>query len=182
MNLANALTILRILLIPAFAFAYYRVTPIIALALFLLAGLTDYLDGYLARKLKMITDVGKLLDPLADKLMLLTALYCLADTNFIPWWVFIALAAKEGLMVIGSLFLLEKKVVVYSNIFGKVSTVLFIVAIVFVFPWHTIVTLTRAGNIILYIATASSFLAMGIYAYNALTKRYESKNEGEEDR
>lgn len=182
MNLPNALTILRILLIPAFAFAYYRVTPILALVFFLLAGLTDYLDGYLARKLKTITDVGKLLDPLADKLMLLTALYCLADTNYIPWWVFIALTAKEGLMVIGSLFMLEKNVVVYSNIFGKASTVLFIAAIVFVFPWHTVQQLTQAGHILLYVAMAGSFFAMGTYAYNALTKRYESKNEGEKHR
>ena len=179
MNPANAVTMLRILMIPVFAWAYYHGRTTVAFILFLLASATDYLDGYLARKFNAVTSVGKLLDPLADKLMLLTALYFFADAGHIPWWVFIALAVKEGGMVAGSLLMLEKKVVVHSNAFGKASTVLFIVAIVSMFAGHYYAPMLQAGRILIYAALASSIVAMLIYGRNALSMRYAG-DEGDE--
>ena len=107
LNLPNALTFLRILMIPAVYITYYQLPERrwIALVIYLLASFTDFLDGYLARKWNQITSFGKLFDPLADKLIVLTVLYCLADTDYAPWWVFFLMLGKEILMVLGSLLL-----------------------------------------------------------------------------
>ena len=75
-TIPNVLTILRIILIPVFVVLFFKGQKMAALAVFCAASLTDMLDGYLARKLNQITDFGKLFDPLADKLMVLTAMVC----------------------------------------------------------------------------------------------------------
>ena len=79
------LTIIRLALIPVFIIVYYNGHPHRALAVFCLASFTDMLDGILARKLNQITDFGKLFDPLADKLMVLTALFCQGAAGIFPW-------------------------------------------------------------------------------------------------
>ena len=172
LNLPNALTFLRILMIPAVYITYYQLPERrwIALVIYLLASFTDFLDGYLARKWNQITSFGKLFDPLADKLIVLTVLYCLADTDYAPWWVFFLMLGKEILMVLGSLLMLGKKVVVKSNIYGKTATCLFIAAIALVFPWHNVAALFTVGHVLLYIALAASLVSMGIYAYQAVSR------------
>lgn len=170
LNLPNALTFLRILMIPAVAVVYYRRPDQrwIALVIYLLACFTDFWDGYLARKWNQITSFGKLFDPLADKLIVLTVLYCLADTGYAPWLIFWLMLGKEALMVLGSLFMLGKKVVVKSNMLGKTATCLFIAAIALVFPWHTVPALFQIGNVLIYIALGVSLASMGIYAWEAV--------------
>lgn len=168
MNLPNALTVLRMLLIPAFAWAYFHLTPLIALIIYLAASFTDFLDGYLARRLNQITDFGKLMDPLADKLMLITMLICLAVTRHVMWWVVAVMVVKELFMMIGSVYMLKHEVVVSSNIWGKAATFVFIFALALVFPWHTLTVMTAIGHALLYIAVALSVLSMFIYARNAL--------------
>ena len=173
LNLPNALTFLRILMIPAVYITYYQLPERrwIALVIYLLASFTDFLDGYLARKWNQITSFGKLFDPLADKLIVLTVLYCLADTDYAHWWVFFLMLGKEILMVLGSLLMLGKKVVVKSNIYGKTATCLFIAAIALAFPWHNVAALFTVGHVLLYIALAASLVSMGIYAYQAVKIR-----------
>lgn len=173
MNLPNALTMIRMLLIPVFAWAYFNDPPgvKVAIVVFLLASATDWLDGFLARRWNQVTSFGKLFDPLADKLMLLTALYCLAYTGNVPWWTLILMAAKEGFMVAGSLFMLNKKVVVSSNMFGKVATVLFIAAVVLLFPWHGNPALHIAGTVMLYAALTASIVAFFAYSAQMLRGR-----------
>lgn len=105
------------------------------------------------------------------KLIVLTVLYCLADTDYAPWWVFFLMLGKEILMVLGSLLMLGKKVVVKSNIYGKTATCLFIAAIALVFPWHNVAALFTVGHVLLYIALAASLVSMGIYAYQAVKIR-----------
>ncbi len=168
MNLPNALTMFRMLLVPAFAWAYYRMTPAVALVLYLAASFTDFLDGYLARKLNQITNFGKLFDPLADKLMQVMMLYCLYSTGHVPGWVLAVMIVKEALMLAGSAYMLKKKVVVYSNIWGKAATCAFIAALVLIYPWHEIDALRTAGNVILYAALALSVLSMALYGLGAL--------------
>ena len=123
MNLPNLLTILRMCMIPIFVALYYSGMQPLALVVYLLAGATDILDGYLARKWNQITSFGKLMDPLADKLMTLTMIYCLADTGYLPVWVLIVLLLKELMMVLGSLALLKglkgQKIVVMANWAGN---------------------------------------------------------------
>lgn len=171
LNLPNALTALRIVLIPAFAWSYYCFSPVLSVIIFLVASFTDFLDGYLARKWNQITAFGKLFDPLADKLMTIAALYCLADTGYIAWWVVIAIVLKELIMVLGSLFMLGQKVVVHANYLGKAATVLFIAAVALVFPWHPVNALSTVGTVLLYLAVALSVAAMLVYGYQFLIKK-----------
>lgn len=177
MNLPNALTLLRILLIPVFAWAYFERAPVLALWLYLAACITDFLDGYLARKLNQITNFGKLFDPLADKLMLVTLLFCLAHTGHVAWWVLGVIALKEVYMLLGSLYMLRHKVVVSSNIYGKVATFVFIVALALVFPWHAHNILSSVGTWLLYVAVALSLLSMAMYTIGAV----KTLREGAQD-
>ena len=108
MNIPNILTAIRFFLIPVFCIVYFSSINnqfMISIIIFLISGITDVLDGYIARKYDMVTKWGTLLDPLADKLMLLTVLFCLSRTHVIPIWIFILILAKEGLMILGGLLL-----------------------------------------------------------------------------
>jgi CDP-diacylglycerol--glycerol-3-phosphate 3-phosphatidyltransferase len=178
MNLPNLLTALRIALIPVLIGTYGRVPPAVSLTIFLVASLTDCLDGYLARKWNQITAFGKLFDPVADKLLLLSVLFCFAKSRLVPWWVLILMAAKELLMMSGSLYMLRRNVVVSSNYLGKAATVSFILALTFVFPWPKEPWLTATGNVLLYVAVALSVAALFVYAYGAFLKPKQQKQEG----
>ncbi|MGE5631685.1 MAG: CDP-alcohol phosphatidyltransferase family protein [Caulobacteraceae bacterium] len=133
MNIPNVLTIIRFLLIPAFV--YYFFSPMkngvkISIIIFVAAGLTDILDGFIARRFNLITRLGIVLDPLADKLMLLTVLISITLKNQIPVWVIVIVAAKETLMILGALTLFnDHDIVVPANRFGKLSTIVFYVAV-----------------------------------------------------
>ena len=167
-TIPNVLTMIRLLLVPVFVVVYFRTTvepKYIALAIFAAASLTDMLDGYLARKLNQVTDFGKLFDPLADKLMVLSAMICQAVTGVFPWVAVIVVACKELFMVLGGLFLLSKDVVVYSNIFGKAAQVCFILSLILSF-FHVPLSQwgTRLDLILLWITVGLAILAMIVYA------------------
>ena len=107
---------------------------------YLTASATDALDGYIARKYDLITPLGKLLDPLADKMMLVTVLACMYFAKILPLWILIVIAVKECVQVLGGFLLFQRKdTVVQSNLFGKLTTVFFSVSIVLLF-WHDYVT------------------------------------------
>ncbi|MBQ6824927.1 MAG: CDP-diacylglycerol--glycerol-3-phosphate 3-phosphatidyltransferase [Clostridia bacterium] len=149
MNIPNFLTILRLFMVPAFILAYLHGGNgrFLAAGLFVLAGLTDVLDGYLARKLNQITDFGKLADPAADKLMQLSALLCLCIARRLPLWILLVYAVKEVLQVLGGLRLLNiRKYVVYSKWSGKIASVLLFVVI-------TVIIMTTEQQIPLSAAT-----------------------------
>ena len=120
-NVPNTLTMLRILLVPVFAYLYLNGHRMPALAVYCTAALTDLADGYIARKYRMITDFGKLMDPLADKLMTITMGVCMVIRGDVPAAIVIILAAKECLMVAGGLLLLKKGSVAYSRWIGKLA-------------------------------------------------------------
>ena len=133
MNIPNALTIIRLLLIPGFV--YYYFSPMeygnkIAIVIFVVAGLTDIIDGFVARKCNLVTRLGIVLDPLADKLMLLTVLISITIKNQIPFWIIIVVAIKETLLILGAITLFnDHDIVVPANKVGKLSTVAFYIAI-----------------------------------------------------
>lgn len=167
-TIPNVLTMIRLLLVPVFVVVYFRTTAepkYAALAIFAAASLTDMLDGCLARKLNQITDFGKLFDPLADKLMVLSAMVCQAVTGVFPWAAVIVVACKELVMVLGGLFMLSRDVVVYSNIVGKAAQVCFILSLILSFfhvplaEWGT-----RLDLILLWITVGLAVLAMAVYA------------------
>ncbi|KAB3529876.1 CDP-diacylglycerol--glycerol-3-phosphate 3-phosphatidyltransferase [Alkaliphilus serpentinus] len=134
MNIPNLLTILRFALIPVFILVFFSSSPnstLYALIIFLVAGITDVLDGYIARKYNLVTKWGQAMDPLADKLMQMTVLISFTIKKFIPTWITFVVGIKETLMVAGGLFLYHRmgKVVIPANRYGKQATVLFYFAI-----------------------------------------------------
>ena len=129
-HVPNILTIIRFLLIPIiviFAFEDNYIATIIVLTI---SGLTDILDGYIARKYNFISNFGKLMDPLADKMTQVALLGTLTIQKIIPIWIIVIVIIKEFLMVSGASFLYGKELVVSSKWYGKLTTVLFYVAIV----------------------------------------------------
>ena len=175
-TIPNVLTIIRMLLIPVFVVLFFKGQKMAALAVFCAASLTDMLDGYLARKLNQITDFGKLFDPLADKLMVLTAMVCQGIAGVFPWIAIIIVAAKELMMVLGGVFMLKKDVVVYSNYVGKTAQVFFIAALILSFFHEKFLegNVTLWGMtpdiILLWITVALAIVAMVTYAVGAVKK------------
>ena len=129
-HIPNILTILRFLLIPVILFFVFSGNYLLGFIFFTLSGITDILDGFIARKFELISNFGKLMDPLADKLTQIFVLTSLVVVSIIPVWILIIVILKELIMVIGASFLYGKDVVVYSKWYGKLSTVLFYLAIV----------------------------------------------------
>lgn len=139
-NIPNILSVLRLLMIGVFVWFFSAGQYMAALITYVTAVLTDILDGYLARRNNWITDAGKVLDPLADKLMLITALTCFWIKGWVPFLLLAVVALKELAMIAGGIFLWKKKVVVYSDKFGKLATTFFNTAVVATFlkefwPW-----------------------------------------------
>ncbi|MBS7263472.1 MAG: CDP-diacylglycerol--glycerol-3-phosphate 3-phosphatidyltransferase [Eubacteriales bacterium] len=167
-HIPNILTGLRLALIPVFVLLFFQVSPIWALGVFVLACWTDLLDGWLARKWNVISNFGKLFDPLADKFMQLTALVCLVIRGWLPLWCLCFLLAKESLMVVGGWFFLKKyRFVVSSNLLGKVASVVIDVAVGALFltpilsPWDLI---------LLYVGMVLTVLAMVNYSITNFRK------------
>ena len=185
-TIPNVLTIIRIILIPVFVVLFFKGEKIAALCVFCAASLTDMLDGYLARKLNQITDFGKLFDPLADKLMVLTAMVCQTFWGPLPLVAVIIVALKELVMVLGGVFMLSKDVVVYSNYFGKAAQVGFIASLILSFfhdrflEGNVVLWGMTPDIILLWITVALAVVAMGVYAAGALktiNKKEEKKDE-----
>ena len=131
-NIPNILTIIRFILIPFIFTSVVNNDYLVALIFFTVSAITDVLDGYIARKYNYITDLGKLIDPLADKLTQVSLLLSLAILKILPWRIFAIVFIKECVMVISASLLYNRKdVVVYSKWYGKLATVLFYLAIVF---------------------------------------------------
>lgn len=126
----NILTIIRFLLIPVIIFFIFSGNYILAFVFFTISGLTDIADGFIARKFNLVSNFGKLMDPLADKLTQISTLASLVFTNIIPMWILVIVLLKELIMICGASFLYGKDVVVYSKWYGKLATVLFYIAIV----------------------------------------------------
>lgn len=139
-NPANVLTVLRIVLVPVFVVALLWdhgqsvALRLVALALFLVAAATDRFDGWIARRNNLVTDLGKLLDPIADKLLMGAALVCLSILGDLPWWVTIVILVRELGITVMRFFLLRYLVLPASK-GGKLKTVLQTAAIgVFLLP------------------------------------------------
>ncbi len=132
MNLPNKLTLLRVILVPVFVI--FMMVPgswgrWAALAVFIFASLTDTADGYIARKYNMITDFGKFMDPLADKLLVSAAMICLITTGQLPAWIVITIISREFIISGFRLIAAEKGIVIAASWWGKIKTVVQMVMI-----------------------------------------------------
>ena len=130
-NIPNILTVIRFILIPFIFITVISHHYLIGLIIFTISAITDILDGYIARKYNYITDIGKLIDPLADKLTQISLLLALTILNILPWWILAVVFIKECSMIITASVLYSRKdVVVYSKWYGKLATILFYLAII----------------------------------------------------
>ncbi len=158
MNIPNTLTIARFVLIPLFLTVYYYDHSIVALIVVLLAGLTDVLDGYLARRNGQVTVTGMMLDPLADKLMMLAVVIALLVKGHLPWEAFGVMAFREvGMIVTSAYFYFRGYKTVPANKLGKATAVVYYLAILLLFLEQS------GGTAVLWSAIALSYLASGVY-------------------
>lgn len=129
-HIPNILTVIRFLLIPIIVTMLSQGKYVDAIIVFSVSGLTDILDGAIARKFDLITNFGKLIDPLADKFTQISMLIMLTVKEIIPLWIVIVVFIKEFCMICGASFLYGKELVVSSKWYGKAATTLFYIAIV----------------------------------------------------
>ena len=180
-TIPNVLTMIRLILVPVFVVLFLKGHKMASLGVFVAASLTDMLDGYLARKLNQITDFGKLFDPLADKLMVLSAMVCQGIVGVFPWSAIIIVACKELFMVIGGLLMLKNDVVVYSNYVGKAAQVCFILSLVLAFFHDELAAWgVQLDIILLWITVALALCAMVIYIIGSVRTIRKRKAEGGE--
>lgn len=134
MNTPNKLTLLRIIMIPFFVvFMLVDFGPWskwAALAIFVVASLTDTLDGYLARRNHLVTNFGKFMDPLADKLLVCSAMICMIELGRLPSWVVIVIIGREFVISGFRLIASDNGVVIAANYWGKIKTVCQMVMII----------------------------------------------------
>ena len=132
MNTPNKLTLIRILMVPVFIWCLYANFNIAAIIVFVIASFTDYLDGYLARKNGLVTTFGKLMDPLADKILTISALVCFLelDVRFLTGWMVVVIIARELIVTGIRLIALDENKVIAASWWGKSKTVSQMVAII----------------------------------------------------
>ena len=166
MNLPNKLTTFRVILIPFFVF--FLLTDLvgvwgkwIALAIFIVASLTDFLDGYLARKYNLVTNFGKFMDPLADKLLVCSAMICLIEKGAIPSWIVTIIIAREFIISGFRLIASDNGVVIAASYWGKFKTVFQMVMICLMIA--DISQIAIVTTVVMYIALALTIISLVDY-------------------
>ena len=136
MNLANRLTLLRVAMIPVFLVVLYIGFPhsnIVALVIFILAALTDFADGQIARRRNIVTDFGKFLDPIADKVLTFAAMLWFVESGVLPGWVVLIVIMREFAVTALRLVASSNGTVIAAAYLGKIKTVCTIVVLCFMF-------------------------------------------------
>lgn len=160
-NVPNALTVFRIMLVPIYFYVFFSDDPYsieLAFCILILAGITDIVDGYIARRYKLITDFGKMMDPFADKLMMIAVITSFLITERISLGAALIFLIRDiGMIVSSAFFHFRGKKTVPANTLGKVTTVLFYIAftlVMFQYPY---------GQQVLWMVILLSFITSGIY-------------------
>ena len=169
MNLPNKLTTLRVIMIPFFVFFLLwqngenRTFRMIALALFIIASLTDLLDGKIARKYNLVTNFGKFMDPPADKLLVCSALICLIELNALPAWMVIVIISREFIISGFRLIASDNGVVIAASYWGKFKTTFQMVSVVLLIL--DIPALAFVTTICVWIALLLTIVSLVDYIY-----------------
>ena len=177
LNLPNALTLTRILLVPVLVVALLVETPggsTIAAIVFAIAALTDGLDGYIARSRGSITNFGKLMDPLADKLLIIAPLISLVSLDRIPAWVAMVIIARELAVTMLRIVAVERGVVIPASWLGKAKTILQVAAIFAVIAFDG----SAAANALLYGAVAVTLVSGADYVFGVRRHMERARREG----
>ena len=183
LNVPNVLTLIRLLLVPVYVVLFAKGRKYAALTTFLVASFTDFLDGQIARKYNLITDFGKLMDPLADKIMVLTAMFSMVFGNkhipgVIPLLPVLILFVKEAYMIYGSHRLLKRGLVVQSQMSGKIAHCAFIQGLVLSYFHDRLVALmpnwpVSLDVIFIWLAVVIALYAMFFYTRDSMKKLRE---------
>lgn len=182
MNLPNKLTLFRVVLIPFFVF--FLLAPYfegygnyIALAIFVVASLTDLADGKIARKYNLVTNFGKFMDPLADKLLVCSAMICLVDLKLIPSWVVLIIIAREFIISGFRLVASDNGVVIAASYWGKFKTTFqMIMVIVIIFNINLkLEALEIAGIVLIYVSLLLTVVSLVDYIVKNLGVLKEQK-------
>ncbi|MCR4601195.1 MAG: CDP-diacylglycerol--glycerol-3-phosphate 3-phosphatidyltransferase [Clostridia bacterium] len=167
MNLPNKLTTLRMLLVPVFIVLFLMGMNIPATVVFVGASMTDYFDGYLARKNNLVTNYGKIMDPLADKLLVTSALVCLVQTGDVPAWMVIVILAREfaimGLRTVAA----SEGIVIAAAWSGKIKTAsqMFAIFLLLLNNWPFSLIGIPMAKIMLWIAVIMTIYSGCEYIY-----------------
>ena len=165
MNFPNKLTLFRVVLIPFFVF--FLLAPYfeeygnyIAVAIFIVASITDFLDGKIARKYNLVTNFGKFMDPLADKLLVCSALICLIQLELIPAWVVIIIIAREFIISGFRLVASDNGVVIAASYWGKFKTAFQMLTVIVLILNIPNKVFTILGTVLIYVSLALTVISL----------------------
>ena len=165
MNLPNKLTMFRVILIPFFVF--FLLAPYfegygnyVAVAIFIVASLTDLLDGKIARKYNLVTNFGKFMDPLADKLLVCSAMICLIELGLLPAWIFILIIAREFIISGFRLIASDNGVVIAASYWGKFKTTFQMLMVIVLLLNFDIPAFKILGTVLIWIATILTVVSL----------------------
>ncbi|MCK5069365.1 MAG: CDP-alcohol phosphatidyltransferase family protein [Desulfocapsa sp.] len=177
-NVPNFLTLLRFLMIGVMVWFFLNSHPIYAMYVYMGAVFTDLLDGVIARKFNMVTNLGKLIDPLADKFLQFAAVFCFFWIGYLPIIPFILIVLNEILMVYGASFMfLKKHTVMSANLFGKIAAGLFYAAILTTFLHEYTAPFDLYA---MYLSIAIIYASLIQYWYITVGKRRRDEDEDAE--
>ncbi|MCI7107879.1 MAG: CDP-diacylglycerol--glycerol-3-phosphate 3-phosphatidyltransferase [Lachnospiraceae bacterium] len=168
MNLPNKLTLFRVILIPFFVF--FLLAPYfpgygnyIAVAIFIIASITDFLDGKIARKYHLVTNFGKFMDPLADKLLVSSALICLIELSLIPAWIVIVIIAREFIISGFRLIAADNGVVIAASYWGKFKTASQMVMVIVLILNLPNPVFSVIGTVLIYVSLVLTVISLVDY-------------------
>ena len=170
----NILSFIRLFLVPIFIISFFVIDKYVALGVFIIASITDVVDGYIARHFNAMTEFGKILDPFADKLMKMAALISLTIVNLIPIWVTVLMITCDLAMIISGLCIYKKKITIQSNWIGNAGT--FIISLGVVLSFFT----EWIGEVNVYVIYAGITVAVvaGLdYVYIFFNKKINRKQK-----
>ena len=178
MNLPNKLTVLRVILIPFFVVSLMienganQTFRYVAAAIFIIASLTDMLDGKIARKYNLVTNFGKFMDPLADKLLVCSALICLIQLGQLPAWMVIIIVSREFIISGFSLVAAEQGIVIAASYWGKFKTTFQMIAVVLM------ILNFEALSVVTLICTWAALILTIISLVDYIAKNHKVLTEG----
>lgn len=182
-TIPNIISVIRIILVGLFCAFYLGEMPKVAFGILLASGISDLLDGYIARKYNQISDFGKVLDPIADKLFQLSTIFCFWLMHKIDWWILMLVIAKECFMAVGGLIFYKKdRTVIAAKWYGKLASALFFVSFMVVmflscFPVVTDDVCRKITSVIFVVCLCFSFFAGANYVLTAVGVHNDNKNK-----
>ena len=172
MNLPNKLTVMRVIMIPFFVISLLafhgevRLLRNLAAAIFIVASLTDMLDGKIARKYNLVTNFGKFMDPLADKLLVCSALICLIELGQLPSWMVIIIVSREFIISGFRLIAAEQGIVIAASYWGKFKTTFQMIAVILMIfnipALKTVTFIMLAAAVVLTIVSLVDYVAKNV--------------------